>query len=212
MRARRRAISSDISVWSDFQKWEESCVPAYCHPNFVAAWVSWSRLFRAVELVRADGMSGPVLDFGSSIGEVGRLIEPSLDYHFIERDSAPAEYLLRTLPGSTQVTLDSASDQAYGCVFALDSLEHNEGYAALLERLAGKLAPGGTLVLSGPTENWLYRIGRRLSGFDSHYHLTNITHIENAAAKHLVLKRRATVPLGVPLFRISAWMRSPLQS
>lgn len=204
---RRRALSQALDVWRRFDVWEESCVPSYCHSNWLAAFISWHRLFKAVELARRYGRPGPVLDFGASVGELGQLLSRAIDYHFVEQDDAPAKYLQRAIPRAVRHTLEGAPEGAYAVVFALDSLEHNENYPDLLRVLISKLAKDGVLILSGPTENLLYRLGRKIAGFSAHYHVTNITMIEHAAASRLVLKTRHTVPYGVPLFRLSAWVR-----
>jgi hypothetical protein len=204
---RRREISESIAVWSEFKVWEESCVPSYCHPNPLAAWVSWLRLFRAESLARSEGAAGPILDFGASIGELGHLIDPRRGYFYIEQDERPAEFLAQSLPHAVRTTLEEAAPSRFGCIFALDSLEHNEDYEEILSRLATKLIPGGLIIISGPTENLLYRLGRKIAGFDADYHVTNIQRIEASASRMLDLKRRTTVPIGLPLFRISAWSR-----
>ncbi len=64
------------------------------------------------------------------------------------------------------------------------------------------------MILSGPTENALYRLGRKIAGFDGHYHTTTIHHIEQAAAQHMTLLERRRAPFGVPLFSISAWRKA----
>ncbi|MGS1016178.1 class I SAM-dependent methyltransferase [Allosphingosinicella humi] len=209
IRARRADLRRDIDVVHSFEAWEESCVPSYCHPNWLAAYVSWIRLFRAAELARTI-VPAParILDFGSSVGELGHLVsEGGAGYDFVESDQHSADYLVSRLPGARRVTLEDAPEGGYDQLFAIDSLEHNENYAELLEVLAGKLAPGGVLILSGPTENRLYRLGRRIAGFDGHYHETTIYAIE-AVAERLLARRavRQVLPVA-PLFRISAWAR-----
>lgn len=207
MRARRTDLRRDIDVVKGFEAWEESCVPSYCHPNLLAAYVSWVRLFRAADLARKY-VPEPrrVLDFGSSVGELGQLVsKDGAGYDFIEEEQHSADFLLSRLSQARRVTLESAPDGAYDQLFAIDSLEHNTNFAELLEVLVAKLAPGGVLILSGPTENRLYRLGRRIAGFDGHYHETTIYAIETAA-KELLERRavRSVMPIA-PLFRISAW-------
>lgn len=206
---RRRALLADLPVRQNFAQWEETCVPSYCHANFLARLTSWLRLFAAVDLAKATVPKGiKVLDFGASAGELGRLLGKNCAYHFIEQEEAPAGYLLRGQPHAVRTTLQGAEPGSYDCVFALDALEHNDNFAELIEQLGSKLSPAGVLVLSGPTENWLYKLGRRISGFDSHYHTTNIAAIEKAAGKTLTMLRVRTIPFGVPLFRLSAWRRT----
>lgn len=209
IRARRADLRGNIDVVKTFEAWEESCVPSYVHSNWAAAYVSWVRLFRAASLAR-DLVPAPkrVLDFGSSVGELGHLVSTDGEgYDFIEEHEQSADYLLSRLPKARRVTLDDAEDGAYDQIFAIDSLEHNTDFAELLEILTRKLAPGGVLILSGPTENGLYRLGRRIAGFDGHYHETTIYHIEAVAERLLRRVAISSVLPVAPLFRITSWVR-----
>ena len=205
--SRRAELTRDIDVVAAFEQWEESCVPSYCHRNLLAAYVSWWRLFRALDLARKHRPNGGVsLDFGSSVGELGHLLEDTgCRYDFIEANEQAAALLQRRLPKAFRRTLDDVPRGAYDWVFAIDSLEHNDDYSGLLKRLANALSPNGIMVISGPTENWLYRLGRGIAGFNGHYHTTTIFEIERAAQS--VLRHLDTVSIlpGLPLFRLSAW-------
>ena len=206
---RRAALRAEIDVAGSFRKWEESCVPSYCHRNWLAAHVSWLRLFKARDLAdRFCPAPARILDFGSSVGELGQLVAPDAHYEFIEQDQHAADHLLRRMPGAVRRTLESAPDGAYDQVFAIDSLEHNDNFEELLAALAAKLSPRGVLILSGPTENRLYRLGRAIAGFSGHYHKTTIYRIEDAAAKLLTRRAVRSIMRMAPLFRISAWSRS----
>ncbi len=155
-------------------------------------------------------VAGRALDFGSSVGELGRLLADQcskVGYEFIEQEELAAEFLRENLPEAVRRTLETAPDGAYDWVFAIDSLEHNDNFAELLGRLGKKLSPKGLLILSGPTENRLYRLGRAIAGFDSHYHKTTIYEIEKAAANFLVRKDVAAIMPGAPLFRLTVWSR-----
>lgn len=208
IRDRRRALRAQIDAVGDFERWEETCVPSYLHPNWAAAGVAWWRLFAAVTLAERHAPAGSVLDFGASVGEVGQLLGPNQrPYAFVEMEEPAAERLKAALPDAVRHTLDEAPDGHFKAVFALDSLEHNTNYAELLAVLRDKLAPDGVLILSGPTENALYKLGRRIAGFDAHYHETNIHAIERAAAPLMTRVAVKTVPVGVPLFRLSVWKR-----
>lgn len=208
IRERRRALRQRIDAFGQFEAWEETCVPSYVHPNRAAALVSWWRLFAAVDLADRHASWGPVLDFGSSVGELAHVLPPQAGpYEFCELEEHAVEVLMANRPDAVRRTLEDAPENHYSVVFALDSLEHNEAYAELLEVLATKLRPGGLLVLSGPTENRLYVLGRRIAGYDGHYHETNIYAIEEAAKRTLQMAEAWTVPMGAPLFRISGWRR-----
>jgi len=204
--ARRRALRYSIDVEKNFAQWEESCVPSYVHRNFLAAFVSWQRLFAAVRLAdQVNGRYRRVLDFGSSVGELSHILKPGAEYNFIELDDTSAEYLMKNNHNARRTTLDNATSRSYDIIFAIDSLEHNEDYENLLIKLERLLAPKGSLILSGPTENALYRIGRRIAGFTGEYHHTTILDIEQAASKHMALLAKRTIPFSIPLFHITAW-------
>lgn len=206
IRRRQRLLREAIGYQKDFEAWEESCVPSYCHPNPAAAYVSWLRLFAAADMSKEVGRPAKrVLDFGSSIGELGHLLADDVQYDFIESLDAAADFLTKQLPKAKRTTLEEAPAGTYDRIFAIDSLEHNTDYRELLATLVSKLAPGGALILSGPTENRLYRLGRKIAGFEGHYHETNIHAIE--AAAHEMMNRRSAktiLPLA-PLFRVTAW-------
>ena len=139
----------------------------------------------------------------------GHLVQGACEqYEFIEQDEPAADYLLSRLPDAKRQTLESADDSGYDWVFAIDSLEHNDNYPELLQRLAEKLTPDGILVLSGPTENSLYKLGRRIAGFSGDYHKTNIYDIEKAASKHLRLIQSLSIFPGVPFFSLTAWTKA----
>lgn len=208
VRQRRQALRDRIDAFGAFETWEETCVPSYLHPNRAAAAVSWWRLFAAVDLAKACMPPGPVLDFGASVGELAHVLPSTAHpYWFVEQEAPAVAVLQSVLPDAVPSELASAPDGYFAAVFALDSLEHNTNFGELLDALAPKLAPDGVLILSGPTENALYKMGRRVAGFDAHYHETNIRAIEARAQERYVHLATRTVPVGLPLFRISAWRR-----
>lgn len=205
---RRAVLRSAIDVTGHFDHWKETCVPSYCHKNFAAAYVSWLRLFKVAEIAKQCVPNyRKVVDFGSSVGELGHLLSPDATYHFIEQDEAAASFLMDQHPDAVRETLDGAPHGQFDIVFAIDSLEHNDNFRELLVRLFALLAPGGVLILSGPTENSLYKFGRKLAGFSGDYHVTTIFEIEGAAGTSSNCVARTTVPFGAPLFMVSAWQK-----
>ncbi len=203
---RRKVLGDAIKYRSNFELWEESCVPSYCHPNWLAAFISWQRLYTAAKLgrrIKPDAKR--ILDFGSSVGELGHHLPRSARYEFIESHEPAAGFLREQLPESRRTTLEEAPAAGYDQIFAIDSLEHNENYGELLDILVTKLAPGGVLILSGPTENFLYRLGRKIAGFEGHYHETNIHAIERAASALLQRKAARSIFPILTFFRVTAW-------
>ena len=210
--ARRHALRSAFDVHTSFASLEESCIPSYVHPNVFASGVAWLRLLTAARLFNKYGETGPVLDFGAGSGEMYHLLDTAEPYYFVEANDALAQALLRWNSSATRLSLENLSADRFAAVFALDALEHNAEVADLIVRLVASLRPGGILLLSGPTENLLYRLGRRVAGFGGHYHLITVGAIEEQMRKLLKLRHQCNVPLGLPLFRLSVWTRLSRQA
>ena len=205
---RRAALKRQFDVAESFKALEESCIPSYLHPNPAAAAVAWWRLAVAAQLYRRHAPAGPILDFGAASGELYHMLETSEDYSFIESNRVLARSLKTMAPRANEETLVSLPERAYAAVFALDALEHNEDVGPLLDRLVSSIRCRGVLIISGPTENALYRLGRRIAGFGGGYHKTTISKIEQLAATRLTLVQRRSVPFGLPLFSLSVWRHS----
>ena len=206
IRERRARLRTLFSVSANFEALEETCLPSYCHGNFVAAYAAWWRLFAAARLARTHVPDGPVLDFGATAGELRHLLPAQLQYDFVEQNERLVDHVA-TLPGARRTDLGSIADSRYAAVFALDSLEHYRDWEEILGRLAEALRDDGVLIMSGQTENALYRAGRRISGFHSHYHVTNVWRIERAATARLNMVAAHTGPWGIPLFSVTAWRK-----
>ena len=202
---RRHALRSRFDIAKQFEAIEESCIPSYAHSNPLAAWVSWQRLRQAAALYAKWAPDGDVLDFGSATGELAHLLQLDRNYWFIEDNEILVDALRAWLPNARRTQTECLTHQKFGTVFALDSLEHNTEVEPMIRRLEGSLKTDGVFILSGPTENTIYRIGRRIAGFHGHYHFQTIWGIEACVGKSMQLIERRIVPVGIPLFSVSAW-------
>lgn len=206
VKSRRAALRAQFDVAREFETIEESCVPSYVHRNVLAAWTAWSRLNAAARLYRRFAPAGPVLDFGSATGELRQVLgDLKGEYHFVEQNEVLVKALMRNVPDAKRQNADSLGKGRYAAIFALDSLEHNEDIGPILAEIAKALRPDGVFILSGPTENVLYRFGRRLAGFGGHYHVQTIYDIERQAAPLFTRLARSMQPAGAPLFSLTAW-------
>lgn len=165
----------------------ETAVPSYCHPNPLIRWLFWKRLDVALELAALTPRDH-VLDFGCGSG----VLLPSL-HATAERvaatdvDLGPARTLRTELDLATELVAaerfaawSAEQPGRFSCILALDVLEHvaDDELATLGERFRSLLAPEGRLVVSGPTESVMYRIGRFVAGFHGDYHHRSIFDIE----------------------------------
>ncbi|MBF0614670.1 MAG: class I SAM-dependent methyltransferase [Magnetococcales bacterium] len=207
IRQRREILLHTFDVQRDFARLAESCIPSYANPNILIASGFWWRLFAASRLAGELTTGSPVLDFGAAVGELAHLLPSEVEYQFMEIDPWLANTLQTLVPRATSTSLEQAVPGSFQTIFALDSLEHNHHPDRLLARLAQLLAPGGSLILSGPTENFLYRLGRRLAGYPDHYHHFTIDQLEQLANRYFACQTTLTGPLWLPLFRISKWQK-----
>ena len=203
---RRKVLMQSLDVKKDFDEWEETCLPSYCHSNLFAAYVSWQRLFVSAKLAKKLGKLDKVLDFGCGVAELKRLLPADTSYHYIEELDTSVKWIKNQYADAVEVNLNDDND-SYDVIFALDSLEHNKNYVELVEKLINKLSPEGLLIVSGPTENVLYRLGRKIAGFTGHYHMTTIHDINQAIDSRLKLQERKVEPFGLPLFVVSVWRK-----
>ena len=202
---RRQSLRTRIQIKGRIQELHDSCIPSYCHPNLAASAVAWWRLFQARSMYKKFGNPGPVLDFGCGTAELAHLLGNGPDYHFVEMDTEQVAIIKQDLPDAVQYDANAVPENKFAFVFALDSLEHNEDFAELIDMLVKSFTPDGQLLVSGPTENWLYRLGRSIAGFTGEQHVTNIYKIEKVLESRLEHVATRTVPFGIPLFRLSVW-------
>jgi len=59
-------------------------------------------------------------------------------------------------------------------ILALDVLEHIDDLHNTIEDFRELLKNNGEIYISGPTENILYKLSRKMAGYDGHYHIRNI--------------------------------------
>lgn len=84
----------------------------------------------------------------------------------------------------------------------MDVLEHVDDLEHTLDSFSQFLSKEGRLIISGPTENFFYRTGRKLAGYSGDYHCRNVHEIERSARLRFVTSRVAVLVPVVPLFVI----------
>ncbi len=207
-----REVMKTVAAGRVAHSLDEQAVPAYLSGNVLSRWVFWSRLHCVMEAVGPSG--GKCLDFGCGTG----ILLPFLTHRFREVfgvDTYPEfarAFIVACADGRLQgtgtVTIFSSLDELHPApgsldlILALDVLEHLDDPADTLAAMAPLLKRDGALIVSGPTENLLYRLGRRLVGFQNRFHHHTIYDIERAMKAHFRVQRLKTLPPIVPLFHI----------
>ena len=198
---------------------ESTAVLSYLHANPAVRWLFWKRLDAVTALLTAGGQRYDTgLDFGCGLG----VLLPTLSgvtrqVWATDINLPPSRRLASALHLDNVAFVEPAALGALlplDYVVSTDVLEHVDDLDGTLRSLGDRITPGGRLVVSGPTENGLYKIGRVLAGFGGRggYHLTNIHHIHDricAEGMGFRADARRVLPLPgiVEAFHILAYTR-----
>lgn len=191
----------------------EAAFPAYSNPNPLASFLFWRRIRLTMNFLRQHAPFGAALDFGCGGGVMLPFLAGAADRVVaVDRELGPLTKMQAHLEFPENIeTFDASANKieeldpsAFDVITALDVLEHVEDLDHTLRCLRRALRPGGKLVVSGPTENVFYRLGRKLSGeeYAGHYHVRNIYQIRRAMAEHTTVRTLATLFYPIPLFKI----------
>jgi 2-polyprenyl-3-methyl-5-hydroxy-6-metoxy-1,4-benzoquinol methylase len=182
-------IASDLlermAAQLDRDDCDEMAIPSYLHPNPVLRWMAWRRVEELARLL-AENLSTPsddrkvVLDFGCGAGVLFAESSQLADRVYgIDRVLGAARLLVaecaldKVVLATPEEAPGVVPEGSVDVILAGEVLEHIEPLDSTLSFLRSRLKPGGVLLVSVPTENALYRFGRRLAGFHGHYHHTN---------------------------------------
>ena len=191
---------------------DEAALPAYAHTNPLIDWLFWERLRVSFNYAGKHKPTGKVLDFGCGSGVLSYILSRSnFKVTAVDLDLGPLKLVRQFVDFPEGIDfmeadiLKSELDaDAYDVIFALDVLEHIENiddYIRVFQRL---LKPDGIVIVSGPTENYLYKIGRMIAGnkFTGHYHVTNIGRIKNDFKKSMEVKTIRRLQMPFVLFEV----------
>lgn len=212
---RYRSAIRQILAEAEPGRLDESAFPAYSHRNPLIGWLFWQRLAVAMREIERRKPLYQVLDFGCGSGVMLPFLSANCDrVTAADIDLEPLERARRQIPLAPNVEtfdlgrreLADLPPKAFDLIVALDVLEHVPDLRATLVELFQLLAPGGRLLVSGPTENLFYRIGRKLAGseYSGAYHERGVAAIKRDAAELAAVEPIAVLYWPVPLFEIFA--------
>ena len=196
---------------------DEMAAPSYLHPNPLVRWLFWKRLDAVADFLSRRGaryVSG--LDFGCGLGvELPTLSAMTDLVYATDLVLAPGRHVVHRLAlgNVTFVEADRLSSlPPLDYIVSTDVLEHVQDLEGVVRGAGDALKSGGTLVVSGPTEHALYKIGRMLAGFGgkASYHRTDIFRVHEAIVRagfNLVGHRALPLPRVVDAFHINAYAR-----
>jgi 2-polyprenyl-3-methyl-5-hydroxy-6-metoxy-1,4-benzoquinol methylase len=192
---------------------DEAAFPAYSHPNPLINWIFWQRLRLVMNYLERNAPYERLLDFGCGSGVMlPFLASISQQVSAVDVDVYPIQMIQKylKLPKNidiydiSKIQLDSFQAESFDAIIALDVLEHVDDLPRNLSILCKLLKPGGQLVVSGPTENIIYRLGRKIAGseYSGDYHERDVSQIRKELAKIAKIQHIATIYHPFPLFEI----------
>ncbi len=212
-KTRYRNAIRKVLAESEKGRLDESGFPAYSHRNPFINWLFWQRLRKVMEHIETPTPYENILDFGCGSGvmlpylsQIGKRVS-AIDVDLIPLERAQIYIPLASnvkVFDATKTTLNDLPKNSFDLIVALDVLEHVKDLPRVLNELFALLKPHGRLIVSGPTENILYQIGRKLAGpeYSGAYHERGVAEIKNDIARIAKIKPIATLYWYLPLFEI----------
>lgn len=187
----------------------------YVHKNPIVRWLFWRRLKTVLNLAETctcNKNCEKVLDFGAGSG----IFMPTLSKNFksvysLDRNTDSLKYVKQkyklenvTISNSPGETLPY-NDNFFDLIIAADVLEHFQDSRKIQEEFLRVLKKGGCLIVSGPTENFLYRLARK---FIYRYkkpadHYSDVEKIIKISSRLFRIEKVKTLPVFfIPGFKI----------
>ncbi|NJA07624.1 class I SAM-dependent methyltransferase [Methylococcaceae bacterium WWC4] len=195
----REIVSIQIPRISDCDR-DEMAIPSYLHWNPLIRWLMWKR-YESISNLSSISTEMSILEFGCGTGVfLPELATNSNTVYAIDIFPEYAEILTEklNLPVRFVRDLSEMPDNSLDLVIAADVLEHlnNDDLESYMVIFSKKLKIDGRLIVSGPTENIFYKIGRVIAGFadKGDYHHTNINLLIDAIGKHFDLQQTQNLP------------------
>lgn len=212
-KTRYRSAIRSVLQESERGRLDEAGFPAYSHPNPLINWLFWQRLRTAMNYIEKQAPYENVLDFGCGSGVMlSFLSKHSQHVTAIDIDLIPLERVKKYIPlaenvsvlDANVISISQLTPKSFDLINALDVLEHVHDLPRTLTELLNLLKPGGRLVVSGPTENILYQIGRKIAGpeYSGDYHERGIDEIKRELNRLARVEQVATLYWPVPLFEV----------
>ena len=191
----------------------EAAFCAYADPNPLIRFLFWRRLWVALEFLELHGPYDAVLDFGCGSGVILPLVTGFAKHITgVDMTLAPHRDIARyisfpeniELYETTNHPLSSFANNTFDTIIALDVLEHVSDLEQVGKELCRIAKPNGNIIISGPTESFVYQIGRKIAGkeYTGTYHVRNVYDIRNTLEPLMKITTLATLYYPFPLFKV----------
>jgi len=210
-----RAVIRKVLAESEQGRFDEAGFPAYSHQNLLINWLFWQRLHKVMNYLERDMPYEHILDFGCGSGVMlpflcgisTRVTAMDIDLLPLERINLQKAFPANLeILNANDVKLTDLLRASFDVIVATDVLEHVDDLPGTLSAMIALLKPKGQFIISGPTENIFYKIGRALAGpeYSGDYHERGILEVRDLLAKQMKIIHIATLYWPVPLFEVFA--------
>jgi 2-polyprenyl-3-methyl-5-hydroxy-6-metoxy-1,4-benzoquinol methylase len=195
---------------------DEQGLPSYTNPNPLMRWLTWKRVEVVLSAIASLVPLKNALDFGCGYGVfLPYLIANAentiaFDIMIDELKVLGEEAGWQRITYESDLTKIASSKQYFDLILAIEVLEHIDELDKTIKMFYEILNENGSLLVAGPTENYLYRIGRKLAGYSGDYHVRNIYDIHAVLEKQFHLQKIATIVPGLPFYNVYRCIKSPI--
>ncbi len=201
-----------FSRTASFDEIKETAIPSYIHPNPLVSQIFWRRAFKIINSVKKFHPAS-ILDFGGGSGLMLAFFDAEMARFISDVYYEPFDFMKQRVDELKSINkLDDSNignlNSDFDVILAADVLEHLED-----DRIKNQLAlfhkwlrADGHLVISGPTENLIYKIGRKIAGYKNDYHKTNIKDIADIVSKSALFKLNAKIRYPIPFICEGFWI------
>lgn len=209
----KSAISTILKEKGNTYVLSESAFPAYANKNFFIDRLFWGRVYHSYNYILDNYKDANIMDFGCGSGILSYLLG-SKNYKVLAYDIIidPLNLVREQISFGDNITVSDlpleqiveSSENMFDCIVALDVLEHIDDLLPYMEKFKRLLKENGQIIFSGPTENILYKLGRKIAGNDysGDYHVSNINTISNFFSNYGKVEKIKTLYPVIPLFEI----------
>lgn len=192
---------------------DEAAFPAYSHTNPIINWLFWQRIKITMDYLEKNAPYDTVLDFGCGSGVMlpflstisKKVVAMDIDFGPLMKIKEYVEYPDNIIfVDVKEMTSEYFNEGFFDVVVSLDVLEHVDDLDNTLKHIYKFLKPDGDLIISGPTENLFYKIGRRIAGseYSGEYHERDVAEIKKKLFNFATIKHVASLYPPVSLFEI----------
>ncbi len=210
----------DVLKTNNSYEIDEAAFPAYAHKNFLIDFLFWQRIKIACNYVKNKNVDNTILDFGCGSGVLSyHLAKNGYDVSAIDLELGPLNLIRERINFPKNIDFIEGElisknfpKATFDIIFAMDVLEHVENLEEYTQHFHKLLKPNGVIIVSGPTENFLYKIGRKIAGsrFTGDYHVTNISKIKNTFSGTFKVTTIKKLLFPFVLFEVFKAEKSPL--